>query len=177
MSLVPLASWDYYKALMRKAHDTFNQDTLTWLRATDVVSRFNEQEDLAPTITPILGLVGFNSFRTWPMTLQQSSGELDNQNMIVYFNKQYLSENGWLKANGYLNYRPDRDYFIHRGIKYKAEGDSFVSQAYDDPLHVMLILRREELLVGEVQFDQQTAQRVIVETDDLELNLISYDVL
>lgn len=177
MSLIPLAGWDYYKALMRKAHDTFNQDTLTWLRASDVVNRFNEQEDLAPTITPILGLIGFNSFRTWPMTLQQSGGELDNQNMIVYFNKQYLSENGWLKPNGYLDYKPDKDYFIHRGIKYKSEGDTFVSQAYDDPLHVMLILRREELMVGETQFDQQTSQRVIVETDYLELNLISYDVL
>jgi hypothetical protein len=176
-SLIPLAGWDNYKALMRRAHDTFNQDTLTWLKANDAVTRFMEQEDLNPTIIPLKVLLGFNSFRTWPITLQQQGGEIDNQNMIAFINKTYLQENGWLLPNGYFNFRPDKDYFMHRGIKYKAEGDTFASQAYDDPLHIILVLRREELLVGETQFDQQTSQRVIVEVDYEEVNLISYDVL
>lgn len=175
--MIPGSIWTKYKRLMYKAHQSFNQDTLIWVKHTPRVTLFQEQEELSGDRVELKGLIGFNFFRTWPITKHSSAGELDNQNMLVIFNREYLSELGYLTPQGYFNFKPDKDYFIHRGIKYKGEGDTFLSQAHDEPLHIQIILRREETLTGEDPHDYPETQKVIQEVSSDTLYLDDYAVL
>lgn len=176
MTLIPNAIWAKYKNLMFKAHESFNQDTIVWVKHTPRVQLFQEQEEPSGNRINLLGLVGFNFFRTWPITKHSNSGELDNQNMLVMFNREYLTNLGYVTPNGYFDFDPDKDYFIHRGIKYKAEGDTFLSQAKDEPLHIQIILRREETITGEEPFNQPTTQKVIEELTLDTLDLDDYAI-
>ncbi len=162
MGRILQSTWDKFKNIINGIHDDFNQDTVIWRRSkesrstTEPVYRFNEQEQNDATDyddIPLQVLVAYNYYRTWPITKQTESGELDNQNMSLLINIKYLSDLGYLTAKGYFDFQPDRDYFIHRGIKYKGEGDSLVSQAKADPLLFQIILHREEVLVGQDRHD------------------------
>ncbi len=153
MAYISDADWAKYREIINSVHDDFNQDNLTWRRANSTqVALFNEQAENNYTDIVLKALVGYNFFRTWPMTRHSESGELDNQNMVVYLNRDYLSKLGYLTPEGHFNYRPDKDTFIHRGIEYKCEGDTLLAQAKDTPLLIMLILRREELKTGDTPF-------------------------
>lgn len=148
--LVSDAKWDAFRDLIKDAHDTFNQDTITWRRATKSVPRYFEDNIITSyTNIELQCLIGFNSFRTWPLTKHTESGELDEQNMYAMFSKDYLEELGYLNSEGYFNFKAGADLFIHRGILYKPEGDTFFSQAGSDPLHVVIVLSREELFTGD----------------------------
>lgn len=175
--MIPAGAWSKYKSVMKKAHDAFNQDVLIWVRHRPIVTLFNEQEEPSGDRVELKVLVGYNFFRTWPITKHSQSGELDNQNMIVMINREYLGDLGYVTANGYFNFKPDKDYFIHRGIKYKAEGDTLLSQAHNDPLHFQLILRREETITGEEQFNVPSTQKVIEEVLPDTLYFNDYAVL
>lgn len=163
MSKLTAADWSKYKKIMKIAHDMFNQDILTWVKHKDTVAKFNEELTDDGVVIPLNVLISFNYFRTWPLTKHDAQGESDNQNMAVMINRQYLSELNYLTPKGYLNFDPGDDYFLHRGIKYKCEGDTFTSQAYDDPLHILLIMRREEILTGERLHEQSEIKTVIME--------------
>lgn len=177
MSFINPATWAKYKSLMRKAHDTFNQATVTWVRGAVVLQRFNEQEEPSGNYVDLKGLINYNVFRTWPITRNENTGESDNQNMVLILNREYLSELGYLTSRGYFNFRPDLDYFIHQGIRYKAEGDTAAAQAYDDPLFIYLVLHREETLTGDAMFDSPVILPVIEEIEVETLYLVSYDLL
>lgn len=154
-NLVGNASWAAYKKVMRDAHDTFNQASITWKRESNSnITEYAEEESTVFTDIELKVLVGFNNFRTWPITQNTNTGNLDNQNMIILVNKQYLGELGYLTDKGYFNFNPNTDYFIHMGIRYKAEGDTAMSQAYDDPLFMQIILRREETKEGTNKLNQ-----------------------
>jgi hypothetical protein len=155
MDLIGATNRAKFKSVMRDAHDTFNKAVLVWKRsAPTTVSLYNEQEPVVYTDIDLNVLVGYNSFRTWPIVQQTNAGELDNQNMVVYINREYLGELGYLTSEGYFDFRPDQDVFIHMGIRYKCEGDTGLSQNQDLPLLVMLILRREETLEGTQRTNQ-----------------------
>lgn len=139
------ANWNRFKAVIKDAHDTWFQASITWQRyAPTTVPLYNEDKTNTYTDIPLKALVAFNEFRTWPITIKQSSGELDNENMYLLINREYLGEMGYLDASGYFNFNADKDYFIHMGIKYKSEGHTGVSQDQADPLLVLIVLRREE---------------------------------
>lgn len=141
------AGWARFKAVIKDAHDTWNKAQITWQRfAPTTVPLYNEGQNEAYTNITLLALVGFNEFRTWPITDKKNSGELDNQNMIMLLNREYLGEQGLLNADGYFEFNSGKDYFIHMGIKYKAEGDTGLSQDQADPLLIQIVLRREEKL-------------------------------
>lgn len=161
--LVSDALWAKYTALMRDAHDTFNGATVTWIRGDRRIEHFNEQEHDSGDSMELQVLIGYNTFRTWPITLKDQQGEVDNQNMLLYINRQYLQELDLLTPRGYFKFNPDLDYFIHMGIKYKSDGDTAAAQAYNDPLFILVILRREETLNGNEQFEYPEAQNVIIE--------------
>jgi len=161
--VVSSAQWARYKKIIDKAHGSFNQDTLIWIKYNDSVPRYNEELGENGTRIELKALIGYNSFRTWPITRRDNAGELDNQNMVAYINRQYLIDLGYTTPQGYFNFRPDKDYFIHRGLRYKAEGDTLLSQAYDDPLLVLIVLKREELKNGETMFQQSEVTTAIIE--------------
>lgn len=156
------ATWAKYAGIIDGVHDDFNQDIVLWKRSlvgrsdTEPVPRFNEQEQNTETdyeFIQLLVLLDFNYFRKWPLTKETETGELDNQNMAMIINRKYLSDLGYITSDGYFDFQPDKDYFIHRGIKYKAEGDTLVSQAHDNPLLLQVVLHRKELLTGEERYE------------------------
>jgi hypothetical protein len=165
MSTITPAGWARYKKIMRSAHNMFNQDVLTWVRYVDTIVKFNEETTDNGEVIVLNVLCSYNYFRTWPLSKHDSQGELDNQNMAVMINREYLSELSYLTPQGYLKFDPGKDYFIHRGIKYKCEGDTFTSQAYNDPLHILLVMRREEVLNGETLHEQSEVKTVIMEAN------------
>lgn len=155
-ALIPDSVWTTVRGIIRDAHDTFNQDTITWVSHTQTtVARYNEDDPgYTPTNIELKCLLGYNYFRTWPMSRFEEEGEIDEENMIVLFNKDYLSDLGYLTSEGYFNYKGDRDLFIHRGIKYRPAGDTLLSQAKDNPLFLMVILRREVVPTGTDRLNQ-----------------------
>ena len=68
--------------------------------------------------------------------------------MLKILNLKYLRDNGWLNSNGNFDYDVSMDRFIHDGIIYKSTGETKICQAQDEPLLVMLILKREEINTG-----------------------------
>lgn len=150
MNLIGNAMWDKYKAIIGvDAHDTFSQMSITWrhsLGGLDYHGEDNLNENFEDIDLKILGI--FNSYRTWPVDRFTDAGVSDQENMVMQLSRKYLEDNNWLDANGNFIYDQSSDRFIHMGIKYKAAGDTVVSQAFDDPLHVYIILLREELITG-----------------------------
>jgi hypothetical protein len=175
---MPISSqkWAQYKSIVNNFAKTANKAILIWVRGIDRVEQFREEEHESGDRVNLDCLIGYNSFRTWPITKQDQSGELDNQNMLVFLNKQYLRDLGYLTANNYFNFKPDKDYFIYQGIKYKCEGDTAVSHAHDDDLHITLILHREETLTGDDRFAYPTGQAVIQEIETDKAYILSYDL-
>lgn len=155
------ATWNRYFRAIDGVHNDFNQDIVLWKRSkvgistTESVARFNEQEQNESTDYDYISLsvlLDYNYFRKWPLTKETDSGELDNQNMAMLLNRKYLGDLGYLTSEGYFDFQPDRDYFIHRGIKYKAEGDTLVSQANSNPLLLQIVLHRKGVLTGEERY-------------------------
>jgi len=154
MVKISTAAWNRYKDIINEAHDDFNQDTITWARHQQTrVELFRDGIENNYQEVELKVLVGYNYFRTWPITSHDGDGELDSQNMVLYINVKYLKDNGWADINNYLDFNPANDFFIHRGIKYKGEGDTFIAQAKDEPLMFLLVLRREEETTGNSRYD------------------------
>lgn len=149
------ATWNRYKSMVNKIHDQFNQDILIWRSwAPSVVDEFNEDKEETYTDTELKILLGYNVYRTWPMTNNQNSGGLDKQNMIALINVNYLKELGLTNQHNYLDFDPEKDMFIHRGVIYKGQGDTFIAQANNEPLLFQLILERQETEVGTERYNQ-----------------------
>lgn len=175
--LVTSAQWAAFKKLIRNGHDTFSQDTLVWRRAKRVIKRYREDGDvLAYENIPLKCLVGYNTFRTWPLTKHGETGELDDQNQLVYLNREYLRELGYLNSQGYLAFNPGVDEFFHRGSVYKAEGDTLASQAHDDPLLFLLVLRRKALLTSDEQFNVFIEIPLTIESGILDLDITALNI-
>ena len=149
--MISAAKWAEYRTLVNKiGTEDFNNDTLTWRRASaTTVPEFFEDDILnVKTDIALKVLIGYNYFRTWPMTEDTLHGAQDEQNMVVHINKDYLSGLGYLSAAGYFDFKPEDDVFIHRGIVYRSFGDTFHSQAMDDPMFIQLILKRDIIATG-----------------------------
>lgn len=148
MSLVNQSDWDDFKALMREAHDDFETKPILWKRVVSISSEFMEDNTYAPEEIQLQGQTNYNYLRSWPITMQTTSGELDRQTIQVLFNKDYLRELGYINTNNYFEFSPDLDRFIIDGITYKELGDTSASLANGDDILVTLILKREETNTG-----------------------------
>lgn len=142
--------WSRYKSLVNRIRDSFNKDILVWRKVSAATIPQYFEDDLFDSYTDINleVLFGYNYFRTWPVTKDTIQGAQDEQNMVVHINKDYLKGLGYLTADGYFQFNPEDDTFFHRGIIYKAFGDTFHSQASDDPLFIQLILKRDVIATG-----------------------------
>ncbi len=147
--LLGISNWNLYRKTIRDAHDTFNQDTLIW-RKFRWHMNYDGEDDLDDTydLIPIRSLLKYNDFKVWPINTPTTSGELDRQTAVVIFNLDYLQENNWLNSERQFIFDQAKDRIIHRGITYKSTGDTFLSQAFDLPLLIHLVLTREETLTG-----------------------------
>lgn len=148
--LVGTPGWEAYKALINDAHDTFNQDIIVWKQWLFGIDRFGEDNEAANFASIDLKcLIQYNAFRTWPVNRHSEEGKLDKNTIYVLFNRNYLSGLGYLDASGNFKVDIGKDHFIHRGITYSAEGDTLLSQAYNDPLLVGIVMQRQERLTSE----------------------------
>ena len=139
-----------YKNLINKIDGSFNKDIITWRRTNIATIPEFFEDNLRNSYVDIelQVLIGYNYFRTWPITKDTLEGAHDEQNMVAQFNLEYLKTLGYTTADGYFNFEPEDDRFFHRGIKYKAFGDTFTSQAGDEPLMFQIVLRRDIIATG-----------------------------
>lgn len=154
MDLVGSVNWQKFKDLINNdATDTFFKDTIIWKKWGGVVDEFMEDGENADVSDITLEcLIQYNNFKVWPMNQPAESGELDRQNMVVLFNIAYLKtvDAGiYVTAKGNLDMDQAMDRFEFNGIMYKCTGETFASQAQDEPLLLQLNLSREELNTGE----------------------------
>lgn len=151
MDLVGTNAWNAYKALMDDAHDTFNQDIIIWRRyhsGLDYDGRDNEQDTFDEIVLKVL--MDFNQYHKWPINETTLSGELERMNVFCYVNRKYLQSLNRLTPEGNFDYGNRlRDRFIYQGIIYKSFGETELSQAPDTPVHVALILQRQETMTGD----------------------------
>lgn len=155
MDLVGNANWSMYKSLIGvDAHDTFNQEDVIWHRLAYGLDRWGEDNKNAVfTDITLKGLFSYNYFRQWGVNQSTVSGEIDKQSEAVIFSIEYLKslDPAILDANNFWNFDLLEDRFIHRGVTYIVKGDTFISQAQDEPMHIMIILKREETNTGETR--------------------------
>jgi hypothetical protein len=154
MAQITDLQWGAFKSIINKFDDNVNKEILEWGTRSFEKDEFGEENPQTISWVNLEALLGFNTFRTWPMTDHRMEGELDNQNMVAYINKDWLNTQGYLTIDGYFNFNPAQDVFKHRGIIYKCDGDTLVSQTKDDSLFIMLVLVRQVLASGENKYEQ-----------------------
>jgi len=139
-----------YKKIINGAHDFFNQDTIVWVRKTYGLQRYGEDNGSNITTESITlkCLNAYNYFRSWPMTDETVGGKIDKESMVVLLNNKYLDDLGYMTAEGNFDFDPGTDHFIFQGQRMDAAGETPMSQAGDEPLLTMLILKREPTKTG-----------------------------
>lgn len=143
--MVPDKVWDLYKRIVNDFIDAdAGKQPIIWKRYINQPLPFGEDSGEQYEDVPLDVLVGYNSFKTWPSNLATVSGELDNINAVIWVSARLLGELGYLNPQGYWDFERSYDRFILNGITYKASGDTQVSQAKDEALLFMVVLKREE---------------------------------
>lgn len=144
MGLIPANAWTRYKNIINNFHDDANKDQLSWLPEQDFIPLHGEDQGVLGDPIILDCLFSYNFFRTWPVVGYTINGEVDKQSCVAIINVEYLKREHPSRINNYnrLIYKPDHDIFQHRGDTYTATGDTFISQANNEPLLFMLILKR-----------------------------------
>jgi len=144
MAKVNPNTWLKYKGCIDSFHEDAFQEQILWLRHKGEVDRFGEDKiGTAFDQIVIRGLLQYNVFRNWPLTKMSETGQLDNENAVLYLNLEYLKVAGLTDNGNYLVFNPSTDMFVHRGKVYKSYGDTQAAQAMDSPLLFKMVLRRE----------------------------------
>ena len=136
--------WQKYNRIVSDFLDNDSaKKPITWLKALKQPTLFSEDGIRDYYSIPLEVLIADNSFRTWPINQTTPSGELDNQNLIIWVSKRYLEEKGHINESGYLDFDRSLDRFIIDGLVYKSSGDTLVAQAHDEQLAIIVVLKRE----------------------------------
>lgn len=141
--------WANYKEIINNFHNDAFQQEITWVKCINWISEFSEDDSIQTQDITIKGLVNYNDYRSWPVTVPSITGDIDAQSCLLYLNIQYLIDNNLVTAGNHFKFDPGRDKFIINGMKYKAMGESQTAQASNEPLLQFIILKREETLTGD----------------------------
>lgn len=166
MGVISDAIWKRYKNLIGKGHDSFNQDEVTFVKFEHGLDRWQEDPVNVPanySNKNLKVLIQYNYFHSWPTNRDDESGQKDRQTAVFLFNREYLQQMGQLDAHGNFVIEPNKDFFIHRGQEYRIEGDTFIAQAKNDPMGIMVIVRRQEVPTGQARawLDAENTDREI----------------
>lgn len=144
MKYIQDSDWALYKEIIDGVHEDFNQDTITLMSKVRVRNRYQEDTNRESNYNhiPLKCLIQYNVFRTWPMTKETDSGSTDAESIVVLLNNTYLSSINMLTTEGNLDYDPGNDLFEFRGHIYRDAGNTPISQAKDNPLLTLIILKR-----------------------------------
>ena len=144
--------WEKFEsAINNRAFDLFNQKTIKWFRSVKSLDPHGEKGKNYQSYQEVelKCLCEYNIFKVWPLDKDSPSGTMDMQNVLIIFNKKYLSDNGWLNSNGYFAFDSGNDYFVLDGIKYLDAGDTQASQSAADNVLFYLILKRDKYETGQ----------------------------
>ena len=152
--MISVSQWQTYRNIINKAHDSFSQDNIIWHRYSRGFQRYGEDTKGNENCDDIVlkCLIGYNFFKTLPITKETASGALDGENIVLMLNKKYLEDLGYLNNDNFFDMDPGKDSFTHRGLKYRAAGETEVAQAGNEPLMFYVILKREETETGEAKY-------------------------
>jgi len=133
---------EYEDVINSFSEDTFNQE-ITWLRCVRSLSVDGSDDNPLYNEVVIKGLIHYNVFRSWPINLNTSTGQVDSESALLLLNNKYLNDNGYLNEHGQFKMRPSLDKFIINGLRYVNKGDSQAAQTYNNnPLiHFIVLLR------------------------------------
>jgi len=146
--VLPPIPWADYKEIIDCFHTEANQETIIWRRYDNIIDRYGEDPLEVFTDIDILALVQYNYFRTWPIDKANVAGMVDKESCTVFFNTQYLIDEGHTNANDLLDFDPGQDFFLINGLRYKVFGETETAQANDKTLLQIIILKREETPTG-----------------------------
>lgn len=137
-------SWDRYKLIIQNfLDDDAGRQTITWAKHVNQI--LTHGEDYTPHYynLTIEALCYYNAFRNWPINKASTTGQLDDENLSIMVSHRYLLDNHYLNDEGYWDFNWVEDRFIINGITYMPCGDTQVSQAKDQALVSLLILKRD----------------------------------
>ena len=143
-ALVPNKSWDRYKRIISTFMDKdAGRQSIIWAKNVDQL--LTHGEDYIPKYyrIEIEALCFYNAFRNWPINKATVSGELDEENLSILVTREYIESIGYLNKDGYWDFDWSKDRFVINGQVYKPSGDTQVSQAKDQALVFMVILKRD----------------------------------
>lgn len=145
MKRIRLSKWNKYKTLISEFMDNdAARKSITWLKHVDNPVAFGEDVGDKFTSHELMALLADNSYRSWPLNQPTISGEIDNQNMAIWVSKSYLSSKNLLTPEGYFDFDMSKDRIIIDGILYKPAGDTQASQANDETLLFMIVVKRDK---------------------------------
>ena len=143
-ALVPNKSWDRYKRIISTFMDKdAGRQSIIWAKNVDQL--LTHGEDYIPKYyrIEIEALCFYNAFRNWPINKVAVSGELDEENLSILVTTEYIESIGYLNKDGYWDFDWSKDRFVINRQVYKPSGDTQVSQAKDQALVFMVILKRD----------------------------------
>jgi hypothetical protein len=140
--------WSRYRNILNAAAEGFNNETIILMRYSSGISRYGEGTGKTFVAIDLNVLIGYNYFRTWPSTDPTKVGDNDKENMVAFFNLDYLISIGMATAEGQVALDSGNDYFIHRGFKYYPSGETLIAQTGDTPALYQVILRRQQKNTG-----------------------------
>lgn len=167
MPLVSDKAWSKYKKIIQ---DFLDQDTgrqkIVWAKHINQPLSYGEDSLPQYSFNVIEALCYYNAFRNWPINKSSVSGEQDEENLSIMISRQYLKDRGYLNSSGYFDFNWAEDRFIINGISYRPTGDTNVSQAKDEAIVFLIILKRDrdsvfkvdwQSLLNEVENEQADA--------------------
>ena len=144
MPLVSDKAWAKYKKIVQ---DFLDQDTgrqkIVWAKHINQPLSYGEDSLPQYSFNVIEALCYYNAFRNWPINKSSVSGEQDEENLSIMISRQYLKDRGYLNSSGYFDFNWAEDRFIINGISYRPTGDTNVSQAKDEAIVFLIILKRD----------------------------------
>ena len=162
MPKVSNKAWSKYK---RTVQNFLDQDSgrqkIIWASHIDQILSYGEDSLPQYVFNVIEALCYYNAFRNWPINKSSVSGEQDEENLSIMISRQYLADNGYLGSNGYFDFNWAEDRFIINGIPYRPTGDTNVSQAKDEAIVFLIILKRDR-----DSFFEEDWQKILDESEN-----------
>jgi hypothetical protein len=149
MELLSPLDWATYRQAINDASATFNHQIITWARA-NVVLDYNGNDDTKHgySFIQLECLCNYNIIPSWSVDKATGTGVVDKEGIPIIFNKQYLTDKGYINPNGMMDFNLSADYFILDGLKYKVRGDTQAAQARVDPLLQYFVIVRDNPVTG-----------------------------
>ena len=144
MPKVSNKAWSKYKRIVQNFLDQDSgRQKIIWASHIDQILSYGEDSLPQYVFNVIEALCYYNAFRNWPINKSSVSGEQDEENLSIMISRQYLADRGYLDSNGYFDLNWAEDRFIINGIPYRPTGDPNVSQAKDEAIVFLIILKRD----------------------------------